>query len=246
MGLSGLGVACVEDAGGVRHVVKWAVRGGDGVLAPEDLDRVVVEAQHAGLLAGAVLPVELVDHTRGVLVTPWRGRSVRAWTPALITQSQLVLDQLAAQSVQVGGAAADQRIRTFLKKPLGLDELTGVEPGLGRLLAEMAAGASGLDRCALAHGDAHPGNWVELDGALTLIDYEWLGLYPPGFDRAFLAAFLGLDGRVLVEGVPDALVLVGAVAAWLHRASWEVARAPAAFARRWRPGALELFLALAS
>jgi hypothetical protein len=56
-------------------------------------------------------------------------------------------------------------------------------------------------RRAFAHGDLTARNVLRHDGGVALIDWEWAGLYPPGYDLAFLWFSLGevAGGRAEVE-----------------------------------------------
>lgn len=57
-------------------------------------------------------------------------------------------------------------------------------------------------RWVFAHADINPSNVVVVDNGLFLIDWEWAGLYPDGYDLAFLwFVLIDLpDARSAVEG----------------------------------------------
>jgi hypothetical protein len=60
-----------------------------------------------------------------------------------------------------------------------------LDDGQAAALARLAS--SGGPRLRFAHGDVTARNVLRTsDGELVLIDWEWAGLYPPGYERAFL------------------------------------------------------------
>lgn len=80
-------------------------------------------------------------------------------------------------------------------------QLSGLLPLAGRLRGALR----------FAHGDVTARNVLSGDGSLALIDWEWAGLYPPGYDLAFLWYSL-VDlaaARVQVERHAPALAGVG-------------------------------------
>jgi Ser/Thr protein kinase RdoA (MazF antagonist) len=87
-------------------------------------------------------------------------------------------------------------------------------------------------RRRFGHGDLTARNVLRHDGGLALIDWEWAGLYPPGYDLAFLWFSLGdIDGgRAEVErcaaavGVDGAGFLLSALLIQLWHLRWFVAQ----------------------
>lgn len=82
-------------------------------------------------------------------------------------------------------------------------------------------------RLTFAHGDMTARNVMRHDNGLSLIDWEWAGLYPPGYELAFLWFSLAEmdDGRALVEqrsAVDEKAFLLSALLIQLWHLQWYV------------------------
>jgi aminoglycoside phosphotransferase (APT) family kinase protein len=74
-----------------------------------------------------------------------------------------------------------------------------------------------------AHGDLTARNVIATDKGPVLIDWEWAGLYPPGYDRAFLwFSLIDIEsGRLQVE-VDEPAFLLSALLIQLWHLQWYV------------------------
>jgi thiamine kinase len=137
------------------------------------------------------------DPAGGVLLTEWLpGQACTAdglRQPATLRQAAALLRRV--HDLPVSGPALD--LRAAIDRYAGAAGPAGATlAGTAREHLERVMGSReslGLAKACLCHGDPTPGNFIAgPDGGLKLIDWEYAGVGPPGFDLGGLAAGSGL------------------------------------------------------
>ena len=120
----------------------------------------------------------------------------------------------------------------------------------GKVAALLPLARRTASRLSFAHGDVTARNVLDGDDGLVLIDWEWAGLYPTGYDLAFLWYSL-VDvpgGRAQVEasadaGIDEPTLLLNALLIQLWHLHWYL---PADFRPKHEATRDELLQRLAS
>lgn len=154
-------------------------------------------------------------------VTGWPAATDRHPTVALDPQAASAVaaaaDMVAAWRPPDGvfTAVFDYSDRFARYGPRGHGLLSGDD--VDRLQAVYTACAAVDDVWVFTHGDALPGNVLLGDDTVTLLDWEWAGLYLPGFDHALLWTVLSADPATRAR-----LQASATTGNWHHRAGFWV------------------------
>jgi thiamine kinase-like enzyme len=201
-------VALEELPGGITNV-NYKATGPDGtyvirlfgqdaeLLAIDRADEEAATSMAAGLGIGAELIVSVPDE--GYLVTRFLpGQQVtpeQMHSPAMLARVAETLRALHQGPAIPGTIDPFAAVDFYLQNALARGADPGDDYGWARPIAEWIKRTVGFTMTAPCHGDLLTANFIDLDGRLHLVDWEYAGMSDPRFDLANFSVNHGFSAQ---------------------------------------------------
>lgn len=194
------------EAGSDRYVVRLNASHGEQLGVNRHYEAKILKVVSN---AGIAPPVHYCSPEEGVLVTAYiEGASPDIKHPETLSRIQQLMDRVHNLSVDL--PAFDYRHHLLMyRKALGDVQAGASEPPAIADMIDTLQRASGQCLC---HHDPSQGNFIDANGRLYLIDWEYAGMGAPEFDSAAVRAEWGM-----FCAVPDLSDTVAVAATQIYR-----------------------------